>query len=672
MENNNKQALIIAYYLSRFDRKAIINLNYKNISDAFRQIGILLGVKENTIKNMRDQFDPYFGENPRKGWVGVLSPSRQAIFEQFKDYTEEDITALVQSLLNGNTDELLQETIDSIPDEEMYMLKNLHELAANSQQRYKSEFKETEISLNEEFQAAFGAYLRENNQNIVFKKTTSTISSSGNKKIYAPNQWFVMATYMSDFTKECFEYKKHALAIIARVATYPNGKKEYIGALQNSIDENKVKTISNEALYYFKELSTDKAEVATCVNYIINFLTNYDWWFGSKTIDRGDFYISPVLNLLEVVHVSQSYIADIAYAMAHDENLLNLSKDMILYSEGESESKNVRAPNELPSIFEKNRKTGGQNLIIYGAPGTGKSRKLEDMFKAESDIKRVVFHAEYTYFDFVGSYKPVPVYKKNDAEFIHVDNSAFITGEPFIDYRFVAGPFIQTLIDAWLHPENMYTLLIEEINRANPAGVFGEIFQLLDRLPNGQSEYCYKPSEDLFQYLSSIDGVSEHLSNGMRIPSNMNIVATMNSADQGVHAIDSAFKRRWNYKYLTIDINNAIHANSLISYAGKQVTWGIFISAVNEKLKDIRINEDKLIGPYFIKPDEVANTGARDKLLLYLWDDVLRHCREKFFAEDIKTFSNLSESFQRADVLMLNLPDNTQPSESDSSQSGAE
>lgn len=107
----------------------------------------------------------------------------------------------------------------------------------------------------------------------------------------------------------------------------------------------------------------------------------------------------------------------------------------------------------------------------------------------------------------------------------------------------------------------------------------------------------------------------------------MNIVATMNSADQGVNIIDSAFKRRWNFKYLRIDIDNAVHKDAEIRYAGQNITWGIFITAVNEKLKYLRVNEDRLIGPYFIKPSELHNKSAIDKLLLYLWDDVLRHKR---------------------------------------------
>ncbi len=269
--------------------------------------------------------------------------------------------------------------------------------------------------------------------------------------------------------------------------------------------------------------------------------------------------------------------------------------------------------------------------------------------------RRVVFHPEYSYFDFVGTYKPVPVYKKSPELFSNVDGSTTAVGEPFIDYRFVPGPFIDALVQAWLDPDNMYTLIIEEINRANAAAVFGEVFQLLDRDVNGCSEYSYTPSEDVYRYLLSIPSMDVYVLSGIRIPSNLNIVATMNSADQGVKPVDSAFKRRWGFHYIKINFDGDFHETAILKYASRDVYWGRLVRLINKKLRSrpLYLDEDKLIGPYFIKPDELGKKHAIDKLLLYLWDDVLRHSRDAFFDSNINTFSELRERFEEQDVFAV-------------------
>ncbi|MBM7615609.1 AAA family ATPase [Alkaliphilus hydrothermalis] len=119
----------------------------------------------------------------------------------------------------------------------------------------------------------------------------------------------------------------------------------------------------------------------------------------------------------------------------------------------------------------------------------------------------------------------------------------------------------------------MHTLLIEEINRADAASVFGVVFQLLDRDAEGYSEYTFEPSEDLYAYLFSIEGIKNYIKNGIKLPSNLNIVATMNSADQGVRPMDSAFKRRWNFKYVRIDIKGTVCEKAKLTYGGRTVYW---------------------------------------------------------------------------------------------------
>src|SRR5699024_600106 len=295
----------------------------------------------------------------------------------------------------------------------------------------------------------------------------------------------------------------------------------------------------------------------------------------------------------------------------------------------------------------------GQNLIVFGAPGTGKSHYLNRNFQENS--RRVTFHPEYTYYDFIGSYRPIPVYKQDESIKL-VDNSGeeFLRGEPMIDYRFTPGPFTLSLADAIKDQNRMYTLVIEELNRANAPAVFGDLFQLLDRDEAGKSTYAVTNIE-IQNYLKSISGIEKNIhDNEIIIPSNLNIVATMNSADQGVFVLNSAFKRRWNFEYLPINTEESEHRDELVPYKNGLVRWEEFIIKINELLSSeiIGVNEDKHIGPYFIKPTDLIGRAEEEKqsliaykLLIYLWDDVVRHKRSHFFVRPT-TFSNLVNRYR--------------------------
>ena len=649
MNENNKLALLLGYYAARFDRAGIAKLGFKTFSDFFKTTSELLHVNENSIRNMRDEFDPYF-DNPRSGFNRVMSPSRKFVYETFKTYNENDIFEIIHNVISGDYEEALR-ILEKIDMEDKYMLKDLHVIAEISKKKYSQEFSNQDIKLSDSFRHSFGAIIRKSGQSVVFNEGTVVITTTGNLKIYAPNQWFSMALYMKDYVVEAIKYKETLDKVLDNTNfESSNAKKEYIKSLKDTNNESLLNGFEEIVKNYFKSTLTDEDEIESCTKYIIKFATDYSWWYGSKTIDRGDYYVSPVLNLLGVVNASQSYVADIAYYFATNKELIELNEGVMFENINNTPEMFSPAPS---SEQNTSRKTGGHNLIIYGAPGTGKSRTIEDRYGLEPYTKRVVFHPEYSYFDFVGSYKPVSLYKKTEEMFFTVAGEPFVKGEPYIDYQFVPGPFIQVFIDAWKDPAHMHTLLIEEINRASAAAVFGEIFQMLDRLADGSGEYKLTPPKELKDYLCSIDEMSDHIKSGLYIPSNMNIVATMNSADQGVNVIDSAFKRRWNFEYLPIDINKAVHKDAIIIYAGTECKWGTFVSALNDKLINNQVGEDKLIGPYFIRPEEVNSKCAIDKLLLYLWDDIFRHARDLFFDNTIKQFSELTEKFKEQDVLKL-------------------
>lgn len=277
--------------------------------------------------------------------------------------------------------------------------------------------------------------------------------------------------------------------------------------------------------------------------------------------------------------------------------------------------------NETPEENQYDISHIGTNKIVYGAPGVGKSYSLG------KESMRVTFHPEYTYFDFVGGLKPC----KNES------------GE--ISYDFVPGPFLRILKKAYDHPNEMHTLVIEEINRANTAAVFGDIFQLLDRDENGWSEYSID-NKEILEYLNSGREESQKIKE-VKIPGNLNLFATMNSADQGVFVMDSAFKRRWEFEYMGISFSNIPHAQKHLTYAGYKITWANFANTINEYLSSVlKVNEDKLIGPYFIKENELQdNKKIAYKLLIYLWDDVVRHQRNELFNDIYSTFSEVSNAF---------------------------
>ena len=236
---------------------------------------------------------------------------------------------------------------------------------------------------------------------------------------------------------------------------------------------------------------------------------------------------------------------------------------------------------------------------------------------------------------------------------------------------------MKAFVESVNNPDEPFLLLIEEINRANVAAVFGDVFQLLDR-KDGESEYEIETSKDMKDYLDEEIDDKDYDTERIRIPSNLYIWATMNSADQGVFPMDTAFKRRWNFNYIGIDDNEEDMKNIWVKLGNdeKKICWNDLRIAINNKLsKECNINEDKLIGPYFISKDVleseiivVEKDGASEeklfvkdndkfidtfkyKLLMYLYEDVAKqqYVRSKLFVgcDDCSKFSSLRDEFDK-------------------------
>lgn len=387
------------------------------------------------------------------------------------------------------------------------------------------------------------------------------------------------------------------------------------------------------------------------------------------------------------------------------------------------------------SLFSRNR-------ILFGAPGTGKSftinrDRMELLGKDnEDDYERVTFHPEYSYANFVGTYKPVMVddsaeiislatekevlavltdetktaqekydqlyerfkgdgltrlplllglytdesfkTRKADGSDAAGDNSVErnhgrairpyvnlskpTNGKKDISYEYVPGPFMRMYVKALKNSKTdnikPFLLIIEEINRANVAAVFGDVFQLLDRGDDFVSEYPIQATEDIKKYLAKELGGNPDDYNKIKIPDNMFIWATMNSADQGVFPMDTAFKRRWDFTYLGIDDNDQDLQGKYVYLAddkSQKVEWNKLRKAINNFLAKEKINEDKQLGPYFISRsivvpkdseeidrDRFINT-FKNKVIMYLFEDAAKQKRPRLFEGCFQNSSRYSE-----------------------------
>lgn len=299
-----------------------------------------------------------------------------------------------------------------------------------------------------------------------------------------------------------------------------------------------------------------------------------------------------------------------------------------------------------------------RNRIVFGAPGTGKSYQLkQDCNKLINNLgtyERVTFHQDYSYSQFVGTYKPISD-KYGD-----------------IKYAFVPGPFMRVLVSALKSGRSQSPqpslLLIEEINRGRVAAIFGDVFQLLDRDDEGISEYSIQTSEDIKQYLALELGGSAVNYKSLKLPDNMYIWATMNSADQGVYPLDTAFKRRWNYEYIGINQNDTDVFGKIKIGAGiyeQEIEWNQLRKAINEKLAtEYKVNEDKLIGPFFLSAKTIKTDDKgliidrqkfieafKSKVLMYLYEDAAKQYKYKLFEGcDSSKYSSVCSAFEEIGI----------------------
>ena len=601
------------------------------------------------------------------------------------------------------------------------MLKDLSNLEKELAQLIAD--KKQQLSLDCVLPDAFKRLTRriENNK-IVYQQYSFTVSSTID--IYFPNQlWYFAAICVPLYT----ELKKYADLVKSNLT-----KKEIIDCKDNRA--------------YAETLINSKSELIAEKDNVINFLSDYKWWRGGKTIDRGDYYYSPILSICNLVNASQGYVAEMCKYLSTNpeatqillnvvdnlpesiddyeiivesskvvEFLCRTVKELLMFDENMSmidfnintktigvsgcnigKLKDIQDKNDDPrrandcdtsivweyagkkyyflkeqttegakafinaidEIYKpyykaefdnnmfilKKRKVQQLNIglsnnqsksqkcinglplqqIFYGAPGTGKScgikRTLDNNHVAENNIFRTTFHPDSDYSTFVGAYKPtmevVPRCENNTGKQVE---------EKRIAYNFIPQAFLNAYVRAYQTDENVY-LVIEEINRGNCAQIFGDLFQLLDRGDDGKSDYSIKADTDIRTYLEGVLGDdNEGIKGGnLCLPANLYILATMNTSDQSLFPIDSAFKRRWEWEY--VPIRNE-EQGWVIAADGKEWDWWQFLNAVNEKIASVTDSEDKKLGYYFVKPADGHTITAKTfvgKVLFYLWNDVFK------------------------------------------------
>lgn len=409
-----------------------------------------------------------------------------------------------------------------------------------------------------------------------------------------------------------------------------------------------------------------------------------NWNFDDRTFNLVDriSYLEHEINKdenINTIRIKHGLVADcydkIKYFETNILNTINTTNYLdFLYSNKSifSDDNNItceevkKMTNEVKGAEKTQSIHTPQQIIFYGVPGSGKSFSITETLKnakskiLEENTKRVVFHPDYSNSDFIGQI--LPKMTKNG-----------------INYVFTPGPFTQILRKAYQHPENHYALIIEEINRGNAAAIFGELFQLLDRLEEGETETVnnvtyttnwssYGVDNDCINnyLLGNFDDeytedtkqvyINFNRNSAIRLPSNLSLFATMNTSDQNVFTLDNAFQRRWDTTLIPNELKLAdktskeyLQATSVITHTPFE--WKAFVDTVNEIIltdaieQDLTSMEDKQLGMWFVKnsKNEITRKIFANKVLKYLWDDALKFNREKIFNISDDRFNTLSK-----------------------------
>lgn len=487
----------------------------------------------------------------------------------------------------------------------------------------------------------------------------TTIIKTDKNYVFFPNQYYYLAVICKDYAEALCEYCDF-----------------FDKKIRNSNELNFIVLNQDFKNIKYTELFDNEDDLKK----FTRFLIDENYRPGKKFINgkedksfRGtkDIFGSCILKMLPLPDASSGYFGNIVYYLSKRKNLFQKLEKF--YAE----------LNVISSVVDLNCNLKPAQTIYYGVPGCGKSNKIDEETINTSDEQkmRVVFHPEYTNADFVGQILPT-----------NVDGN--------VEYKFRPGPLSKILRRAYLHPDKKYYLIVEEINRGNAAAIFGEYFQLLDRIAakkevpangytytEGWSSYSIenefinwyirenlyadvnhklqneddgiaKKSDDESQKAIEIGNLHFSANTGIRLPPNLSILATMNTSDQNVFILDNAFQRRWDMVLVKNEFGDYSENQKLATIENSDITWEKFQEVINKKISQFSKENnfssmiDKRLGCWFVKavPDKndangkyiITEDSFKNKILKYLWDDAFKFCHEDVF-EDADNFEALLE-----------------------------
>ncbi|GAB0001942.1 hypothetical protein VN1220_08400 [Helicobacter pylori] len=417
--------------------------------------------------------------------------------------------------------------------------------------------------------------------------------------------------------------------------------KVYLRKVDNQCINNKRISITKGILKHFFDNANNQDEVdmkgiLSDYNDKVSILLATDPRFGGgiyriiraeedKIKENRSGYKLKADDILLFTYISyKKYTLEIILPTDTRYNVLNgliSNRHLLVFSENETKSLSDN------KIDESVRIDGGKNIILYGVPGSGKSYTLQrDYCNDNSVVEKIVFHPDYSYSDFVGQIMP------------SVDDSGIVS------YKFNPGPFTNILKKAYHNPQTKHVLVIDEINRGNAPAIFGEIFQLLDRLKHDKNGFKKGSSEYAINNMDIANIVHSDKNASIRIPSNLWIIATMNTSDQNVFTLDTAFQRRFSMQPIENSFENVDDDFKNMKILDTDITWQKFCTTINEKIAQnndgLSSMEDKRFGVYFVNIDDLkSKENFAHKVIKYLWDDVFKFDRNIIF--DTTKFNTL-------------------------------
>lgn len=632
---------IVSLFLAQPDDeiKPYVELGFNNWNQAYSEVSKLFNIKPNYVKNVRDHFDNHT-DSSRIGFKAELKTSLKRVFDNYSNWDRNDLLNLAKKILASNW-QSLSPTLktEDLPDFFNDPLPDLSKCIEYCEDRQKKISIPTDIPLPH----GFVSQLIENYQQI---KPGDEISIIGNHSlsILTPENNYLAISLIE--LGRCWA----VLPFVKALEKYINLLEKisntlFEGSRSSTLNKQMFKQLPNqnwqnivgsekadEIINYLEEISLNDVEFS---KRFILFLSDRKWSGIAKKLDRTDLLTSTITRIGGWLAVASDRRGELSIALSKTVNANLIINNII------DDSK--KAPVDIESVAN-NVVTGGFNKTYYGAPSTGKSFAIKKLTEKSPDtVTRTVFHADTQNSDFIGCLKP-----------------SSEGGD--ISYTFQPGPFTTALIGALNSPSRMHYLIIEEINRAPAAAVFGEIFQLLDRDENGRTETGYEITPTDIMQANYIKSNFTSFNGKIYIPSNLTLLATMNSSDQAVMPMDTAFKRRWRFEYMPLDFDKAC-ASGVIKICIKkgnnplEVSWKNLALEINKILSNEELPEDRHLGPFFVSSVELSTPektieALSGKVFMYLWDDVLRHKQKSIiFDSRLKTNGALMTAFKNDELV---------------------